>query len=108
MDVDVLHVGLWIEERCQKGAYEGTSFALFQSWKHWCENVGERPGNRKDFSKALESRGFHTIRIGKDQTRGYGGIRVNPIHERPSDEPSMSAEQIIPEPNNPPPWTKKQ
>ena len=102
-------IGLWIEDYCQvRGNYECTSFALYSSWKAWAEGAGERPGTRKDFSKALESRGFDIIRIGKDRTRGYKGLRVNPIHERPSDEPSLSAEQLIPEPNLAPDWTKKQ
>jgi putative DNA primase/helicase len=101
-------VGLWLEDYCQVGAYEATSYVLYSSWKVWAENAGERPGNRKDFSKILESRGFEMVRIGKDRTRGYKGLRVNPIYERPADDPVLSADQIIPDPNKEPDWTKKQ
>ena len=103
-------MGLWLDENCQEGAYEATSIALYSSWKSWAEKCGaERPGNLKDFSKALESRGFELIRDweGSD-ARGYRGLRVNPIYERPSDDPVLSADQVIPEPNLAPDWTKKQ
>jgi putative DNA primase/helicase len=51
--------GQWIEERCGVDPiYSETSTALYKDWKGWREDGGARPGSQKNFSQALEERGF--------------------------------------------------
>jgi phage/plasmid-associated DNA primase len=53
-----------------------TSAALFASWKSWAELNGEFTGNRKVFSKKLESRGLQPKKNSYKGGRGYQGISL--------------------------------
>jgi len=52
-------LGAWLSECCKTGAaWEDSASNLFNSWKSFRENRGEKPGTQKAFSGKLESRGF--------------------------------------------------
>jgi putative DNA primase/helicase len=66
-------LGAWVEECCtrDRDAWEPTS-ALFESWKSWTEQSGERVGTRRQFAQALETHGFPPCR--KNTARGVAGL----------------------------------
>ncbi len=49
----------WIADRCHvEAAAKASSSGLYQSFRGWCEDAGERPGSHKAFSQVLESHGY--------------------------------------------------
>jgi hypothetical protein len=55
--------------------YEHGSWScdLFDAWRSWCDQVGERPGRRQDFGPALEEHGIVIEEHGHNRlTRGIG------------------------------------
>jgi putative DNA primase/helicase len=66
-------LGRWIDDCCVISKQSFTSSAaLFQSWVHWCETSGERPGSQRSFSQKLDNRDFKAGRTAT--TRGFFGI----------------------------------
>jgi putative DNA primase/helicase len=56
-DMDIL--GVFIEERCVlEKSLKAQATPLFQAYRKWCEETGERPINRNEFNLSLEERGF--------------------------------------------------
>ncbi len=52
-------IARWIADRCyvEPGA-KASSSGLYQSFRGWCEDAGERPGSHKAFSQVLEGHGY--------------------------------------------------
>lgn len=72
--------GQWLADCCEVRpgtVIAETSMALFSSWKHFAEEAGEYPGNRKAFTTELMRRGFEAFRRGKENTRCIRGIKLN-------------------------------
>ena len=73
--VDMDTLGAWIADECVESPLETEgSAALYEDYKRWAENGGERPLTNKAFSQRLVERGFTKKRV----TKGYSfsGIRV--------------------------------
>jgi putative DNA primase/helicase len=72
-------VGQWLLDSCDvrpgTNIFEPTA-ALFVSWKHFAEQAGEWPGNRKTFVTELMRRGFEHFRQGHDNIRSLRGIKL--------------------------------
>ena len=68
-------ISLWITDSCEedKAAQKSPSM-LFASYKDWAEKAGERSGTQKEFSDALQSRGFKKDR--NMHGRFFRGLRV--------------------------------
>ena len=71
-------LSLWLEECCQTSTmgFEAVS-DLFFSWRAWAEKAGEMAGSQKQFTQALESRGFMRKRQPGTGRYGFGGITIN-------------------------------
>jgi putative DNA primase/helicase len=65
----------WIEEECvcDQNAREKPS-ALFASWSKWAAVAGERGGSQKEFSRALEGKGFRNTK--SNGVRAFLNIRL--------------------------------
>jgi putative DNA primase/helicase len=48
--------------------------SLFQAYKRWCDDNGERCGSQRGFSASLTERGFFKRRSGKTGTEEWQGI----------------------------------
>jgi putative DNA primase/helicase len=67
----------FIEERCELGSQYSTLAAdLFASYLSWCEESGEKPLSRVNFSLAMQDRGLSKIRMGRTASRGVAGIKL--------------------------------
>ena len=69
----------WLAECCVLGADNtATSTELFESWRAWCDNAGERAGSQKRLVQNLEARELKLERWKHPLSRrhGFGGIRV--------------------------------
>ena len=53
-----------------------TTKELYSAYEFWCDDNGEVPIKKHNFSKMLSERGFSSIRIGKEASRGWQGIRL--------------------------------
>ena len=74
----------WIAECCAVDkVYSQLSSKLYQSWKKWAEDAGERPGSNKALSKTLTERGFR-VKHERDGAMVYG-IALKP--------PEMTADE---------------
>jgi putative DNA primase/helicase len=65
----------FISDRCvlHQGATV-TAKALYEAYRSWCEETGERPSSQKALGLRLQERQLTPTRIGKDRTRGWVGI----------------------------------
>ncbi|THD54582.1 MAG: hypothetical protein E8A46_08175 [Bradyrhizobium sp.] len=76
-DQDLL--GQWIDEKCDAESDNPhkweTVAALFESWTEYATAAGERPGSKKAFNEAMQSRGFHPAR-GSKGIRTFKGVRL--------------------------------
>lgn len=71
-------LGAWIEGRCRVGSqYSAPKAALYECWKLWAEDAGERPGSMKRFTQNLEGRGFVSKRLGNKNTPTFMGLCLN-------------------------------
>lgn len=68
---------LWLDESCERREGFETAADLFASWKSWAEKAGESIGSQKQFSQALETRGFMRRRQGGTGRMGFGDITLN-------------------------------
>jgi P4 family phage/plasmid primase-like protien len=79
-------ISLWITECCVLNAQlEGSSSALFASWRKWAEERNEFIGTQKRFSQALENHGYtpdHTRR----GTRFVGIALAQPSSNNENDD----------------------
>lgn len=73
---------LWIEECATEdpNAFE-SSKALYNSWRRWAEQAGEFVGSKKRLSRELQKRGYEQKRHGSAGTRGYVGLRLDPVED---------------------------
>jgi putative DNA primase/helicase len=72
---DVL--GTWIDQCCAVDPiYSELCAELFQRWKIWAENAGERPGSLKVFSQNLDKRGFKRCRQSGTGKAMFSGIAL--------------------------------
>ena len=71
-DMDVL--GAFINECCIVGeAYNVRSGSLYETYKSWCEENGERPLTQKSLGMKLEERGFAKAKVrGNWERKGIG------------------------------------
>jgi len=69
----------WLDQRCSLADPNAktTSTALFNSWKLFCEAVGERSDSMKKFVDRLEAKGL--ARYHDNAGRGFHGIRLMDI-----------------------------
>jgi putative DNA primase/helicase len=70
--------GRWIDECCvcDKRLSSGST-ALFNSYKAWCESVGERPKSQRAFSSTLKDRRFK-VEEGRDRNAFVGiGLKAD-------------------------------
>jgi len=76
-------IKLWLEEYCERkaDAWERSS-VLFESWKQYAEQCGERAGSRKRFVQMLEAKGFKSNRTNKG--RGVPGVRLREGNTQPN------------------------
>ena len=66
-------LGRWLEERCVADPRHWTSSStLFDDWRAWCTQAGEREGSQRKFAQDLETRGFIPER--NRTGRGFLGI----------------------------------
>jgi putative DNA primase/helicase len=72
-------VGMWIEERCIVGEqhYAGTT-PLYQDYEYWCKESGFEPKKHKNFSIALQHKGYKPERriINGKRTRVFLGLGI--------------------------------
>jgi putative DNA primase/helicase len=67
-------VGRWIESACALEATVKTPMKdLWDSWREWAGDAGERYGSERGLSLALQSRGFERYRDAR--ARGFTGLR---------------------------------
>jgi putative DNA primase/helicase len=66
-------VGRWLDERCVfDPRHWASSSALFNDWRAWCTQGGEKEGSQRKFAQELETRGFVPNRT--RTARGFHGI----------------------------------
>jgi len=72
-------VGQWIADRCDTGAeYEDRMTHLFESWKEWCGEHGEKyVGRLQDLLQKLRARGIEFTKHPKSRQSVAAGIAVN-------------------------------
>jgi putative DNA primase/helicase len=76
-------VANWLDECCaQDPQYKERSSALFTSWKGWAEAAGEFVGSQKQFSQAMEARGFTPKREGGTGRWLFLGLALRPAESR--------------------------
>lgn len=76
-------VSRWIEDCCEvKKTLWTPATELFNSWRRWADSNQEPAGKQKEFSLALESRGYvskrQRVEAGKNPLRGFAGIGIVP------------------------------
>ena len=75
----------WLAECCDVGdpaRYKADNSDIFDSWKVWCQQVGEPPGSSRALFEKLNSAGFERfVTSGK---RGFKGLSIKelPASER--------------------------
>lgn len=69
----------WMTECCttEKAALEGST-KLYQSWKRWCDQRGERPGTHTAFARDLKGRGFTGGKLPSGQKAFHGLVLKQP------------------------------
>lgn len=78
-DMDTL--GMWIAEECVESPIATcSSTALYDDYKRWTENNGERPATHKAFAAQLAERGYPKTRLRKGIS--YAGIRLKDRSEK--------------------------
>jgi P4 family phage/plasmid primase-like protien len=76
-------IGEFLTERCVRDAQaRDTSKRLWEAWKSWCEDNGEKEGTQKAFGLKLSERGFTQART--KSGRFWQGIRLRGPDEGPS------------------------
>ncbi len=51
--------GIWLDERTIAAAGHRTKMgSLWEAWRTWCEQAGERPGRKQDFAAAIATHGY--------------------------------------------------
>ncbi len=78
------HIGAYIVERCvvEEGATEKGG-ALYNDYKYWCEQLGDKPVNGTIFGKSLGERGYRNEGAGRTLVRC--GIRLAEASDAPSE-----------------------
>lgn len=78
-EMDVL--GGFLDECCELGAsLRAAATLLYQAYRKWCDQGGERAVNQRDFGAALGEREFH--RVKSSGIYWYGLRLLNPGEER--------------------------
>jgi putative DNA primase/helicase len=68
-------LGDFLDDRCTVSARAAdTSKHLYDAYRPWCEEAGEKPMTKRAFGMALRERGFEPYRTTTE--RGYRGVRV--------------------------------
>jgi putative DNA primase/helicase len=57
-----------------KSDAQASATSLFQAYRRWCDDNGERCCNQRGFSASLTERGFYKRRTGKTGTEAWQGI----------------------------------
>jgi phage/plasmid-associated DNA primase len=71
----------WLADRCEIDRQAWSSTAeLYASCKEHAERAGEKPTTKRKFSERLIAAGFEPCETGKANVRGYGGLRLRPLH----------------------------
>jgi P4 family phage/plasmid primase-like protien len=71
-------IGRWMEDRLNEVPEAVTSAqALFDSFREWCGEVGERPGRINDLVQGLRARGFQSNKDLKTRRMIYRGLQVD-------------------------------
>jgi putative DNA primase/helicase len=72
--------GQWLDEECDAEVGNASKWEtvgkLFESWSVYAVQAGERPGNKKVLSQALQGRGFVSFLQGHANTRCLRGVRL--------------------------------
>ena len=80
-DMDTL--GAWMVDECMEIPFATQGAAsLYENYKHWTENNGEKPVTNKAFAAQLAERGFQKKRMTKGVS--YSGIRLKDPSEKNS------------------------
>jgi len=77
--------GQWLDESCDGepgNSYKWeTTAKLFESWSEFVMRAGEKPGSKKAFSEAMQSRGFEPVRR-HGGTRAFQGLTLKQPADR--------------------------
>jgi putative DNA primase/helicase len=87
-------IGNFIKERCviQPNATIKLK-PLYEAYKEWCEEVGERASNSRMFKKRMEERGF---KQGRDaSSRFWVGISIATHYEHPATSVNVEPNNVI-------------
>jgi putative DNA primase/helicase len=72
-EMDLL--GGFLKDRCVVGSKRKVpTGVLYEAYKKWCENSGEKPLTQQKFGTALADRGFKPCRTGN--VRSWTGLEV--------------------------------
>jgi putative DNA primase/helicase len=65
----------FMEDRCvvDKNATAAAG-DLYNAYRHWCDNAGEKSVTKQSFGRTLAERGFDAAQVGKDRKRTWLGI----------------------------------
>ena len=75
-------IGRWLSERCIEGpTFFASSIDLYNDWKNWAIDNGEKYKNKKWLGQMLMAKGFETFR--RADSRGFKGLEVkDPLESR--------------------------
>ena len=48
-------VAAFVRDRCERGPYEIGCKTLYEAWKGWAEDMGQRPGSLQTFGRDLRA-----------------------------------------------------
>jgi putative DNA primase/helicase len=76
----------FIEDRCLVGPDQRVSSGdLYREYKAWAEAMGvDHVMSQIGLGRALAERGYKVTRVGKDRTRGFEGIGLPSVFDRPN------------------------
>lgn len=70
-------IGGFLADRCEIDPEgEVTASELYETYKKWAEENGERPMSQRRLAESLQERGFHNDRKGKERTRIWKGFTL--------------------------------
>jgi len=86
-------VAAFVRERCERGPYEIACSHLYQAWKWWAEDSGNKVGSLQTFGRDLRAV-IPALRlvnrrtgVGEERVRNYVGVRLGETAHDPGREP---------------------
>lgn len=72
-------IGLWMNDLATFDKYAKTPLRdVYESYKNWAHDNGHKPMSSKSLGDRLKERGITDTRLGKEGTRAWAGIQLNP------------------------------